>query len=132
MRTLNLASRRNEMVDRQIAARGVRDRLVLKAMRTVPRKTFLPESLHEFAYEDRPQPIAADQTISQPYIVAFMIEALALEGGKKVSEIGTGSGYVAAVLAEIAGEVYSVERIRKLAGKARNILNLLGDDNVHV
>ena len=101
-------------------------------MRTVPREAFLPQQLHEFAYEDWPLPIEEGQTISQPYIVAFMTEALALAGGEKVLEIGTGSGYAAAVLAEIAGEVYTVERIGQLAEKAASTLADLGYDNVHV
>src|SRR5207253_7346557 len=101
-----------------ISARGVRDPLVLDAMRKVPRELFLPKNLREFAYEDSPLPIAGEQTISQPYIVAFMAEALMLKGGEKVLEIGAGSGYAAAVLSRIAGEVYTVERIAELAQKA--------------
>ncbi len=132
MQIFDFTSQRNEMVDHQIAARGVRDRRVLKAMRMVPREEFLPESLREFAYDDAPLPIAAEQTISQPYIVAFMIEALALQGGEKVLEIGTGSGYAAAVLAEIAGEVYTVERLNELAEEAGSALDLLSYHNVHV
>ncbi len=93
------------MVERNIAARGVQDELVLEAMRKVPRELFLPKNLREFAYEDSPLPIAGEQTISQPYIVAFMAEALMLKGGEKVLEIGAGSGYAAAVLSEIAAEV---------------------------
>ena len=123
---------RHEMVDRAIFARGVRSELVLSAMRKVPREAFLPQELREFAYEDAPLPIEADQTISQPYIVAFMTEALALQGGERVLEIGAGSGYAAAVLAEIAGEVYTVERIGQLAEKAAATLADLGYQNVHV
>lgn len=126
------AALRCQMVDRQIAARGVRSPNVLEAMRKVPRELFLPREIREFAYEDAPLPIAAGQTISQPYIVAFMTEGLALEGGEKVLEIGTGSGYAAAVLAEIAGEVHTVERIEELAGKARSVLEKLHYDNVRV
>ncbi|MGA7809437.1 protein-L-isoaspartate(D-aspartate) O-methyltransferase [Bradyrhizobium sp.] len=120
------------MVRRDIAARGVRDELVLDAMRKVPRELFLPEKLREFAYEDSPLPIAGEQTISQPYIVAFMLEALMLEGGEKVLEIGTGSGYAAAVLSEIASHVYSIERLGRLADQAAETLADLGYDNVHV
>jgi protein-L-isoaspartate(D-aspartate) O-methyltransferase len=123
---------RNEMVDDHMVARGVRSQCVLDAMRKVPREMFLPHSLQEFAYEDSPLPIAEGQTISQPYIVAYMIEALALAGGEKVLEIGTGSGYAAAVLAEIAAEVYTVERIGQLAEKAAAALAEQGYDNVHV
>jgi protein-L-isoaspartate(D-aspartate) O-methyltransferase len=120
------------MVEQHIAARGVRSVAVLEAMRNVPREAFLPANLREFAYEDSPLPIAEGQTISQPYIVAYMIEALALEGGERVLEIGAGWGYAAAVLSEIAGEVYTVERIGQLAEKAASLLADLGYDNVHV
>lgn len=123
---------RADMVKRHIAARGVRDELVLEAMGKVPREMFLPEELREFAYEDSPLPIAGEQTISQPYIVAFMAEALMLKGGEKVLEIGAGSGYAAAVLSEIAANVYTVERLGPLAKKAAVTLADLGYDNVHV
>jgi protein-L-isoaspartate(D-aspartate) O-methyltransferase len=123
---------RSEMVEKAIFARGVRSELVLNAMRSVPREVFLPEQLREFAYEDAPLPIEGGQTISQPYIVAFMTEALALEGGGKVLEIGAGSGYAAAILSKIAGEVYTVERIGQLAEKAASKLADLGYHNVRV
>jgi protein-L-isoaspartate(D-aspartate) O-methyltransferase len=123
---------RKEMVENAIFARGVRSELVLSAMRTVPREAFLPERLREFAYEDSPLPIEEGQTISQPYIVAFMTEALALRGGEKVLEIGAGSGYAAAVLSEIAADVYTVERHGPLAEKAATTLADLGYHNVHV
>ena len=123
---------RHEMVEKAIVGRGVRSGLVLKAMRDVPREAFLPEQLREFAYEDAPLPIEGEQTISQPYIVAFMTEALGLESGETVLEIGAGSGYAAAVLANIAGEVYTVERIGQLAEKAASTLADLGYRNVHV
>ena len=123
---------RQSMVQDHIAARGVRDRLVLEAMGTVPREVFLPGHLREFAYEDTPLPIGGGQTISQPYIVAFMVEALALRGGDKVLEIGAGSGYAAAILSRIAGEVYTVERLGELAAKASEKLADVGYDNVHV
>jgi protein-L-isoaspartate(D-aspartate) O-methyltransferase len=128
----SFASLRAEMVERNIAGRGVRDELVLEAMRKVPRESFLSEKLREFAYEDSPLPIAGEQTISQPYIVAFMAEALMLKGGEKVLEIGAGSGYAAAVLSEIAADVYTVERLGQLADKAAAKLAELGYDNVHV
>ena len=123
---------RKEMVERAIFARGVRSELVLRAMRNVPRESFLPTRLREFAYDDTALPIEEGQTISQPYIVAFMIEALALRGGEKVLEIGAGSGYAAAVLSEIAADVYTVERHGPLAEKAATTLADLGYGNVHV
>ena len=123
---------RKELVETAIHARGVRSELVLDAMRSVPRESFLPERLREFAYEDTALPIEEGQTISQPYIVALMTEALVLRGGEKVLEIGTGSGYAAAVLSEIAAEVYTVERHGPLAEKAAATLADFGYGNVHV
>ena len=123
---------RKEMVDNAIFARGVRSELVLHAMRSVPRERFLPAHLREFAYDDAPLPIEEGQTISQPYIVAFMTEALALHGGEKVLEIGAGSGYAATVVSEIAADVYTVERHGPLAEKAAATLVDLGYHNVHV
>jgi protein-L-isoaspartate(D-aspartate) O-methyltransferase len=123
---------RERMVRGQIAARGIRDRAVLEAMASVPREAFLPPQLTEFAYEDAPLPIAQGQTISQPYIVALMTAALELKPGDRVLEIGTGSGYAAAVLGRVAREVYTVERHGELAATAANRLRELGFDNVHV
>lgn len=123
---------RHEMVERQLFSRGVRAPRVLEAMRMVPREAFLSQSLREFAYDDAPLPIEANQTISQPYIVAFMIEALDLKGGEAVLEIGTGSGYAAAVLSRIAAHVYTVERIAQLAEKAATVLSDLHYENVLV
>ncbi len=128
----DLAAARERMVARDIAGRGVRDTRVLGAMRKVAREAFVPESLREAAYDDTPLPIGSGQTISQPYIVAFMIEALQLDGGEKVLEIGTGSGYAAAVLAEIAGEVTTVERLHPLADRAAEIFMRLGYRRIHV
>ena len=128
----SFASLRASMVEQYIAARGVKDERVLEAMRQVPRELFLPKNLREFAYEDSPLPIAGEQTISQPYIVAFMAEALMLKGDEKVLEIGAGSGYAAAVLSEIAGEIFTVERLGGLADKAAVTLAELGYDKVHV
>jgi protein-L-isoaspartate(D-aspartate) O-methyltransferase len=125
-------NKRDQMVREQILARGVRDSKVLAAMRNVRREVFVPEMYREFAYSDRPLPIAAGQTISQPFIVAYMIEALALKGGEKVLEIGAGSGYAAAVLAEIAGKVFAIERIGQLAEKAAATLADEGYDNVQI
>lgn len=128
----SLSNLRERMVSEQIHARGVRDVYVLEAMRKIRREAFVPENLREFSYADMPLPISEGQTISQPYIVAFMIEALALKGGEKVLEIGAGSGYAAAVLGEIASEVYTIERIDQLAEKAASHLIDEGYDNVHV
>ena len=114
--------RRERMVQQQIEARKVKDELVLDAMRKVPRHLFVPENLKDQAYTDGPLPIGEGQTISQPYIVALMTELLDLKGGEKVLEIGTGSGYQSAVLAEIAGEVYSIEIICSLAETANKRL----------
>ena len=132
MNKIDFERRRVQMVDRDIAHRGVRSASVLAAMRDVPREAFLPDELREFAYEDAPLPIAEGQTISQPYIVAMMTEALELEGGEKVLEIGTGSGYAAAVLSRIARDVYTIERIGQLAEKSASTLAALGYGNVHV
>ncbi|MGD0492789.1 MAG: protein-L-isoaspartate(D-aspartate) O-methyltransferase [Steroidobacteraceae bacterium] len=132
MNDVNFANQRAEMVERHILRRGVRSEPVLAAMRGVPREKFLPPELREFAYEDTPLPIAEGQTISQPYIVAMMADALELEGGDKVLEIGTGSGYAAAVLSRIAKDVYTVERLGQLAEKAAAALSALGYHNVHV
>jgi protein-L-isoaspartate(D-aspartate) O-methyltransferase len=132
MNDIDYERRRAQMVEHHIAHRGVRSELVLSAMRNVAREAFLPGHLKEFAYEDAPLPIAEGQTISQPYIVAMMVDALQLNGGDKVLEIGTGSGYAAAVLSRIAKDVYSVERIGQLAEKSASTLAELGYDNVHV
>ncbi|MBI4012385.1 MAG: protein-L-isoaspartate(D-aspartate) O-methyltransferase [Candidatus Rokubacteria bacterium] len=120
------------MVDTQLAARGIRDPVVLDAMRTVPREAFLPDTLAECAYDDGPLPIGEGQTISQPYVVAFMIEAVSPRPGDRALEIGTGSGYSAAVLASVVAEVYSVERMSTLADAAARRLADLGYRNVHV
>lgn len=126
------STRRAEMVERDIAARGVRDARVLQAMRTVPRERFVPERRLEEACADHPLPIGAGQTISQPYIVALMSEALQLQGSERVLEIGTGSGYAAAVLSRLAREVHTVERIAGLAEAARRLLAELQAANVQV
>jgi protein-L-isoaspartate(D-aspartate) O-methyltransferase len=132
MADLDHTTLRREMVDRQIAARGVRDERVLEALRTVPREAFVPEALARFAYEDGPLPIGEEQTISQPYVVALMAEALELRPGDKVLEIGAGSGYAAAVLSRLAREVWTVERHASLARAARERMERLGIANVHV
>jgi len=125
------ARERRLMTDSQIRARGVRDPRVLAAVAKVPRHLFVPEGgLRAYAYADEPLPIGHGQTISQPYIVAYMTEALALRGGEKVLEIGTGSGYQTAVLAELAGEVWTVEIVEPLARQARAVLDGLGYANI--
>jgi protein-L-isoaspartate(D-aspartate) O-methyltransferase len=131
-REASLERERDRMVAGEIVARGVEDPLVLEAMRAVPREDFVPADLVEYAYEDGPLPIGYGQTISQPYIVAAMTAAARVRPGDRVLEIGTGSGYGAAVLSEIAGEVYTVERIERLADSARDRLAVLGYGNVHV
>jgi len=123
---------RDDMVAHQLRARGVRSPAVLRAMATVRREGYVPSYLGELAYEDAPLPIEEEQTISQPYIVGLMVEALGLEGGERVLEVGTGSGYAAAVLAEIAGEVYTIERHERLAEKAAERLRRDGYANVRV
>jgi len=126
------ARARGEMVERQIVARGVRDAQTLAAMRAVPRHLFVPPNLVRQAYDDHPLAIGHGQTISQPYIVAFMTEALGLEGGEKVLEIGTGSGYQAAVLSRIARRVFTIEIVAPLAREAGERLRELGYENVEV
>jgi len=121
-----------QMVEKQLRARGIVDERVLSAMSRVPRHLFAPESYRAQAYEDHPLPIAEGQTISQPYIVALMLEALALSPTDKVLEIGTGSGYVAALLAEMVSQVVSIERHALLADSAQVLLSDLGYRNVRV
>jgi protein-L-isoaspartate(D-aspartate) O-methyltransferase len=128
----DLAATRKAMVADQIAARGVRDPLVLKAMSEVPRHLFVPAVLADEAYGDYPLPIGEGQTISQPYIVALMTECLALKGGERVLEVGTGSGYQAAVLARIAASVDTIEIHSTLARQAGSTLERLGFTNVRV
>ncbi|MCR4405739.1 MAG: protein-L-isoaspartate(D-aspartate) O-methyltransferase [Anaerolineae bacterium] len=123
---------REQMVRNQIEARGIADPLVLAAMRQVPRHLFVPVEMRDSAYRDAPLPIGEGQTISQPYIVALMTEMLELTGEERVLEIGTGSGYQAAVLSLLAREVYTVERLPTLARRAEELLYQLGYHNVHV
>ena len=124
------AELRQKMVDAQLRARGIRDERVLAAMGKVPRHLFVADKYQPSAYEDHPLPIGDGQTVSQPYIVAFMLEALAFEGWETVLEVGTGSGYQTALLAELARQVYSVERIERLARAAETLLQDLGYENV--
>lgn len=127
---LDPAYARSLMVERQLQRRGVRDSHVLDAMREVPREAFVPENLREFAYEDSPLPIASGQTISQPYIVGYMIEAAEVRSGDRVLEVGAGSGYAAAVMSRIAGKVFAIERHADLTRQAGQRLKRLGYDNV--
>ena len=122
---------RLRMVATQLRARGIEDERVLAAMARVPRHLFVPAAGASFAYADEPLPIGRGQTISQPYIVAYMTEALRLRGRDKVLEIGTGSGYQTAVLAEVAGEVWTVELVEELSLRARDRLESLGYKNIH-
>lgn len=123
---------RTHMVDQQLAGRDITDPRVLAAMKRVPRHEFVPEALRGVAYSDSPLPIGHEQTISQPYIVAYMTEALELEPTHKVLEIGSGSGYQTAILGELAREVYTIEIVAPLAVRARDTLARLGYANVHV
>lgn len=123
---------RTRMVERQLSQRGVRDARVLQAMRDVPRESFVDPGMEEFAFDDSPLPIGEGQTISQPYIVAFMAEAAEISADDKVLEVGTGSGYAAAVLGRIAKEVYSIERHASLAETAQDRLARAGIRNVFV
>jgi protein-L-isoaspartate(D-aspartate) O-methyltransferase len=123
---------RMKMVDSQLRSRGITDQRVLKAMEKVSRHLFVDEALRDQAYNDSPLPIGENQTISQPYMVALMTAALELKGGEKVLEIGTGSGYQTAVLAELADQVFSIERIAFLASRARKVLDSLNCFNVAI
>lgn len=124
--------RRHRMVSQQLEARGITDPRVLDAMRTVPRHLFVPEPLECQAYEDCPLPIGHGQTISQPYIVGLMLEALELSGQENVLEVGTGSGYQAALLGLLAHQVYTVEIIPELTHRAQELLSTLGYENIQV
>ncbi|HZW48473.1 MAG TPA: protein-L-isoaspartate(D-aspartate) O-methyltransferase, partial [Microvirga sp.] len=128
----DFAAAREKMVERQIAARGITDSRILDAFRRVGREAFVPDHLAEFAYEDSPLPIEAGQTISQPYIVALMLEAAELEGDDRVLEVGAGSGYVAALLSKIVDEVIAIERHLELAGLAGERMERLGLENVSI
>jgi protein-L-isoaspartate(D-aspartate) O-methyltransferase len=126
------APARKRMVDTQLAARGITDPRLLAAMRRVPRHRFVPQHLWEQAYNDYPLPIGEDQTISQPYMVALMTEALEVKEKDRILEIGAGSGYQAAILAELAAEVLTIERLASLAAAAERVLDTLGYKNVRV
>src|SRR5438105_4523378 len=128
----DLSRARDRMVNVQIAGRGVRDPLVIEAMRRVPREAFIQPGFEEFAYEDGPLPIGEGQTISQPYIVALMIEAAEVKAGDNALEVGAGSGYAAAVMSEIADRVYAIERHPSLGNSARQRFKKLGYDNIEL
>jgi len=132
MMTSDFTAEREAMVERQIESRGIDDPNIIGAFRTVPRELFVSSEYAELAYGDHPLPIEAGQTISQPYIVALMIEAAGIKPGDKVLEVGGGSGYAAAVIGQIAGTVISVERQHDLVALARQRLASLGYDNVRV
>ncbi|MCK9418965.1 MAG: protein-L-isoaspartate(D-aspartate) O-methyltransferase [Nitrospirae bacterium] len=129
---MNYEKERSRMVDEQIVSRGVKDERVLAVMRKIPRHEFLPEAIRGMSYADNALPLGEGQTMSQPYMVALMTELLGLKGSERVLEIGTGSGYQAAVLAELCGKVYSVERVKPLADKARVQLDRLGYKSVAI
>ena len=128
----NFAAQRQRMVEQQLKPRGIKDERVLAAMGKVPREKFVPADARADAYEDGPLPIGYDQTISQPYIVAFMTEQLGPRPGERVLEIGSGSGYQAAILAELVADVYTIEIVESLAKTAETTLQRLGYENVHI
>ena len=129
---MNFDKARERMVEKQLISRGIHSQKVLAAMRTVPRHLFVEESFQDSAYEDHPLPIGQDQTISQPYMVALMTEQLDVHLDSVVLEIGTGSGYQTAILAELAKQVFTVERLVLLGEKARTLFEQLRYDNIHV
>jgi protein-L-isoaspartate(D-aspartate) O-methyltransferase len=131
-REIDFTSARERMVSNQLIPRGIKDERVLDAMRMVPRHLFIPADLRTMAYADAPLPIGNRQTISQPYIVALMTELLEIEGKERILEIGTGSGYQAAILAYLAEQVYTVERISELAENAQKVFQELGIENIQV
>jgi protein-L-isoaspartate(D-aspartate) O-methyltransferase len=130
--SIDLAQARERMVVEQLARRGIKDLRVLTAMRAVPRDRFISPELRDHAYDDNPLPIGEEQTISQPYMVALMCEAARLDGTERVLEVGTGTGYQAAVLARLAAQVYSIEYLRHLHERAGAILAGLDISNVHL
>ena len=129
---MTISAERERMINHQLIRRGIEDPRVIDAMRTVPRHEFVSATFREHAYSDEPLPIGEGQTISQPYIVALMTEALQLRSGERVLEIGTGSGYQAAIMAQMGTEVYSVERLASLEATARDRLQMLGYGAVQI
>lgn len=132
MKETDFKNLRDSMVENQLIPRGIKDRRVLDAMRKIPRHLFMDESMWYKAYDDAALPVGEGQTISQPYMVAAMTELLELKGVENVLEVGTGSGYQAALLAELAREVYTIERIQSLSDRARKVLRNLGYENIHL
>jgi protein-L-isoaspartate(D-aspartate) O-methyltransferase len=132
MRMIDFSRLRKQMVEEQLVPRGICDKAVLAAMGEIPREEFVPPEMHRYAYEDGPLPIGRGQTISQPFMVAYMAQVLELARTDRVLEIGTGSGYAAAVVSRIAAEVHSIERVASLAEEARVRLQVLGYLNIHV
>ena len=132
MRDPDFELMRKIMVEEQLIPRGISDKRVLEAFRKVPRHEFVPKELWQSAYNDYPLPIGESQTISQPYMVALMTESLKIKGGEKILEVGTGSGYQAAILAELGAEIYSVERFQHLADRAKSALDSAGYKNVKI
>ncbi|MCK9274128.1 MAG: protein-L-isoaspartate(D-aspartate) O-methyltransferase [Syntrophales bacterium] len=130
MPEINLIAAKKQMIEQQLVSRGILDEGVLRAMSSVPRERFVDKAMERHAYEDGPLPIGKGQTISQPYVVALMTEALDLTGNEKILEVGTGSGYQTAILAELAHTVYTVERLESLLERAKKILKELGYTNV--
>jgi len=127
---VDFEAERERMVSEQIEARGIKNKSILAVMRRVPRHLFVPKNMRSYSYQDEPLPIGKGQTISQPYIVAYMTEALKLKGDEKVLEVGTGSGYQAAILAELVREVHTIEIISALSNKAQKVLKELGYINI--
>lgn len=132
MKDMDFQELRDLMVEHQLIPRGIKDRRVLDAMRKIPRHLFMDELLWNRAYDDMALPVGEGQTISQPYMVAVMTELLEMKGVEKVLEIGTGSGYQAAILSELAREVYTIERIQSLSDRAREVIRNLGYENIHL
>jgi len=128
---MEFENERKRMVDEQIISRGIRDKSITDAMLKIPRHKFVPEDYREYSYMDGPLPIGFGQTISQPYIVALMTELLEVSEGDKILEIGTGSGYQAAVLAEIGAHVYTIEIVKELSDRAGKVIEELGYNDVH-
>ena len=129
---MDFSNLRNQMVQEQLTSNGIRDKKILNAFLEVPRHMFVPKDLRSIAYQDSPIPLGPDQTISQPYIVAYMTQTLNLEEGHRILEIGTGSGYQTAILSSLVKEVYSVELVNSLSDEANKVFTDLGYTNIHL